>query len=409
LCNILDPEYSSCIIGDHCDPHSKSIGLTLDNILNREIKTNTTFNHQSFSIKISAALTIIMFIGGSLNSVLTFITFKAEDAQQVGCGMYLLVSAVTSFLTISMFVVKFWFVVLTQINISTSLSILRGGCVSIEPILKLCLYSDTWLNACVAVERAIHVLKGVQFDKKKSKRIARWIIIILPFCIMATLIHESIYRELFVYQPAINKTVDNETYVNRTDEGTTERYVTLDRTDGGTTVRYAPLNRTDEGTTDGYVPLNRADEGTTERYVSCVTPYSRSVQDYNTVILFFHLIAPFIANLFSALFIIFGAARQRSVVRTGRSFKQHVCEQFREHKQLIISPMVLFVLSVPRLITSALHGCLNTSGFLWLYLGAYFISFTPSMLIFMIFVFPSDLYMKIFKESFSIGRRGTRQ
>jgi hypothetical protein len=367
LYNILDPKDSYCIIGDQCNFHSKSIGLTLDDILHDELEMNTTLNHQSFSIKISAALTIIMFVGGSINSVFSFITFKAKDAQQVGCGMYLLASAITSFFTISMLVVKFWFVVLTQINISTSLSVLRGGCVSIEPILKLCLYYDTWLNACVAVERATHVFKGIHFDKKKSKRIARWIIIILPFCIMATLIHEPIYRKLFEYQSAINKTMDNETYVTM------------------------------------------ADEDTTERYVSCVTRYSRSVQDYNTVILFFHLIAPFIANLFSALFIIFGAARQRSVARTGQSFKQHVREQFNEHKQLIISPIVLLVLSVPRLIISLLNGCVKTSGFLWLYLGAYFISFTPSMLIFMIFVFPSELYMKIFKESFRIGRRRTGQ
>jgi hypothetical protein len=353
----------------------------LDDILQEELALDTTLNHQSFSIKISAALTIIMFVGGSINSALSFITFKTEDAQQVGCGMYLLTSTITSFLTISMFVVKFWFVVLTKINILTSLSVLRGGCVYVEVILKLFLYFDTWLNACVAIERAIHVLKGIHFDKKKSKRIARWIIIFLPFCIMATLIHEPIYRKLFEYQPTINKTVDTETYVNKTDEYTTERYVSL----------------------------NWTDEGTTERYVWCVTHYSRSVQYYNTVILFFHLIAPFVVNLFSALFIIFGAARQRSVARTGQSYIQHVRKQFKEHKQLIISPMVLFVVSVPRLIISSLTGCVNTSGFLWLYLGAYFISFTPSMLIFMIFVFPSELYMKSFKESFTIGRRRTRQ
>jgi hypothetical protein len=189
----------------------------------------------------------------------------------------------------------------------------------------------TWLNACVAIERTMHVFKGIHFDKKRSKRIARWIIIILPFCIMATLIHEPINRTLFEYQSTTNRTVENDTYVNRTSENTAEQYVL------------------------------------------CVTRYSPSFQDYNTVILFFHLVAPFIANLFSALFIIFGAARQRSVARTGQSFKQHVGEQFNEHKQLIISPMVLLVLSVPRLIISLLNGCIKTSGFMWLYLGAYFI------------------------------------
>jgi hypothetical protein len=147
----------------------------------------------------------------------------------------------------------------------------------------------------------------------------------------------------------------------------------------------------------------------TERNVLCITRYSPTIQDYNTAILFFHLVGPFIANLFSALFIIFGAARQRSAARTDHTFREHVQKQLSEHKQLIISPVVLLVLSIPRLIISLLPGCVKTSENLWLYLSAYFISFTPSMLIFLIFVVPSDLYMKTFKESFSSGRRRTRQ
>jgi hypothetical protein len=255
-----------------------------------------------------------------------------------------------------MFTIKFWFVVLSQINISTSLSVLRGGCVSIEVILKFFLYLDGWLNACVAIERAMQVFKGVNFNLKKSKYFARQMIVILPFCIMCTLIHELMYRRLFVYQTETDKT----------------------------------------------------SEGTTERYVSCVTHYSPGVQDYNTAILFFHLIVPFLANLFSALFIIFGAARQRSVARTGQSFSEHVREQFNDHKQLIISPVILLVLSIPRLIISLLPGCVKTSENLWLYLSAYFISFIPSMLIFFIFVFPSEFYMKKFKQSLKSVRQRTR-
>ncbi len=367
LYDILEPRDSGCVIGDRCNLYVKSIGLTLDDILRDEFRLNTAFINQSFSIQISATLTIIMFVGGLVNSILSFITFKNKDSQQVGCGMYLLASSITSLLTVSMFTIKFWFVVLTQINVSTNLSVLRGGCVSIEPILKLFLYFDGWLNACVAIERVVHVFKGVHFDKKKSKRFARWIIVILPLCIMSTLIHEPLNRDLFVYQPEINKTEENETYVNK------------------------------------------INEGMTERNVWCITRYSSSIQDYNTAILFFHLVAPYIANLFSALFIIFGAARQRSVARTDYTFREHVKKQFSEHKQLIISPVVLLVLSMPRLIISLLPGCAKTSENLWLYLSAYFISFTPSMLIFIIFVVPSDLYMKTFRESFSSGRRRTRR
>ncbi len=360
------------MIGDRCNFYIKGIGLTLDDILRDELRLNTTLNNQSLSIKISAALSIVMFVAGLINSILSFLTFRSKDLQKVGCGMYLLASSITSLVTVSMFTIKFWFVVLTQINVSTSLSVLRGGCVSIEPILKLFLYFDGWLNACVAVERAVLVFKGIYFHKKKSKRFARRIILILPFCIIATLVHELLYRNLFEYHTGTDKIDGDKTLGN-------SQYV------------------------------KNTNEGATERYVWCITHYSVSIQDYNTAILFFHLVAPFIANLFSALFIIFGTARQRSTARTDQSFREHVQKQLSEHKQLIISPVVLLVLSIPRLIISLLPGCVKTSENLWLYLSAYFISFTPSMLIFLIFVVPSDLYMKTFKESFSSGRRRTRQ
>ena len=311
-----------------------------------------TMNEQSFSIKFSAVLAIIMFVGGLVNSILSLLTFQNKECRQFGCGMYLLASSLISFLTISMFIIKLWFVVLTQINDSTSLSVLRGGCGSLEVILKLCLYLDGWLNACVAVERAALVFKGVNFDKKKSRYYARRIIVRLPFCIIMTLMHELLYRRLLVYSPETAET--------------------------------------------------------TERYISCVTHYSPAVQDYNIFILFFHLVAPFIANLCSALLIIFGVARQRSVAQTNQSFLEHVRQQFKEHKQLIISPLILLVLSVPRLIISLLPDGVKVSENLWLYLSAYFISFIPSMLIFLIFVVPSELYMKIFKQTLTSFRQCNR-
>ena len=163
--------------------------------------------------------------------------------------MYLLVSSMTSLVTNSKFIIKFWFVILSQINVSISLSVRREGCISIKVILKFFLYVDGWLNACVAVERAMQVFKGVNFNKKKSKHVARQTIIILPFCIMCicTLMHELIYRRLFVYQTQTNKT----------------------------------------------------SEDTTDRYVSSITHYSPSVQHDDTAILFLHLVLSFLANLLS--------------------------------------------------------------------------------------------------------------
>lgn len=339
--------------------------MTLDDILREEILPDITLRKQSVLVKISAALSIIIFVGGFINSILSLLTFQNEDLRQVGCGMYLLASSITSLLTISMLTVKFWYVVLIQMNKSVSLSVLRGSCLSIEPLLKFSVQLDSWLNACVAVERTVNVSNGASFNQEKSRRIARWIIIILPLCIMSTIIHEPMYSDLFQYQ--------------------IEKY---------------KLNENNNGT-------NKSGEYVTETHVWCITRYSHFIQNYNSAILFFHLIGPFITNLFSAMFIIFGVARQRSVAQTRQSYKQHIVEQFSEHKQLIISPIILLLLASPRLIISLLSGCMNISDNSWLYLSAYFISFTPSILVFVVFVLPSELYKKKFKESLTRWRRRT--
>ncbi|CAF1461593.1 unnamed protein product [Adineta ricciae] len=346
-----------CHVGGLCERQVKGIGLTLDDILRLELKRNMTINDQPLVIKISAALTTIMLFVGVISSAFSLLTFQNGNLRTVGCGLYLLASSITSFLTITMFAIKFWFVVITQTNVSIDLSVLQGGCKSIETLLKLFFYWDAWLNACIAVERAVNVYKGVSFDKEKSKRFARWIIFILPNCISATVIHEPLYRHMFSYEDKEERFID-------------------------------PWYK---------VPL---DVNVISTDTWCTTSYSQSIENYNTVILFIHLLGPFIANFCCALFIIIRSARRRAEVQKQQSYRKHVREQWKEHKHLVISPMILLLLSTPRLIISLLSGCVNVTNHLWLYLCAYFISFLPSVLFFILFVIPSDLYRKTFKESF---------
>lgn len=303
-------------------------------------------------MKISATVTLIMLCIGSISGILSFLTFQDRDIRKVGCGVYLRATALTSIFTIGMFTVKFWFLVLTRVNLLTSISVIRGGCVFIEPFLKLFLYMNAWLNACVAVERAILVFQGVTFNKKKSKRMARLIVTILPICIMGSIIHELFYRQLFELKTEIDKT---------------------------------------------------------EISNWCITLYPRSLQYYNTVILFVHLVGPFIINLLSALFIVFGSAWHRSIVQTGKTYKGHVYHQLQEQKQLLISPIILLILSFPSLTMALLSECVNTSHHPVLFLSGYFISFIPSMLIFIIFVLPSNLYRKKFGDSLKRWRRRIHQ
>jgi hypothetical protein len=176
-----------------------------------------------------------------------------------------------------------------------------------------------------------------------SKRVARWIIIILPLLVTISIIHEPIYRDIF--------------------------------------------------------------DDKDEKRFWCVFHYSLSIHIYNTIILIFHFGGPFSINLFSALFIIFRGARRRAVIQNQRPYIEHVKEQLKEHKNLIISPIILVVLAMPRLIISFLSGCIKVSNNVWLYLLGYFVSFIPSMSIFFVFVLPSEFYTKQLKDLIKYYRR----
>jgi len=374
--NRINKKHSSCVVGDQCSLFTKGIGLTINDILRDKIQSNISFRKQSVLIQTAAGLTMIMFVIGFINGIFSLITFRNKELRKVGCGIYLLASSITSLLTITMFTIKFWFVILIQLHSTIRSSILRTDCAFIGPVLKLCLYLDGWLNACVAIERTVNVSKGVNFDKKKSKRAARWILLILPIFIMSTLIHEPMHHELFEY----------------------------------TTQKYNPININNNSTMNVSME-NDTNIGYENEYnVLCVIRYSRSVQTYNTITLFIHLVVPFFVNLFSALFIIFGTARRRSTAKNNKkSFKEHAANQIREHKQLLISPFILLLLAVPRLIMSLISGCVDPSENPWLYLCGYFISFTPPMLVFTVFVLPSELYRKTFKDSITRWRQETHQ
>ncbi|CAF1400592.1 unnamed protein product [Adineta steineri] len=92
---------TSCFIGQTCQFYKKSIGVTLDDILRGEIRPNMTITDQTIMLKTNIALTMIMFVGGLINSILSLITFQNKDLRQVGSGIYLLASSITSFFTIS--------------------------------------------------------------------------------------------------------------------------------------------------------------------------------------------------------------------------------------------------------------------------------------------------------------------
>jgi len=62
-----------------------------------------------------------------------------------------------------MFGLKFCLLLLAQMRIITHRSFLSVQYHSIDFLLRMGLYMDQWLNACVAIERPYTIIKGVHF------------------------------------------------------------------------------------------------------------------------------------------------------------------------------------------------------------------------------------------------------
>ncbi|UJR17508.1 hypothetical protein I4U23_004403 [Adineta vaga] len=334
---------SKCFHGTLCEFNSHLFGLSLDGILGYHIQPHVKLIHQSFVIKMSLTLTIIITILGLINGIVSFVTFKSKDLQKTGCGLYLIGSSLTTLFTMCIFVSKFSILLNAQMNYMTNDSFLKFQCYILDFCLRISLYMDQYLNACVAAERALTAFRGVTFNKKKSQQMAKYMIIMLLIWTISTTIHDPIHRRLLY---------DN----------------------------------------------NNADIEV-EKRIWCTVTYSSNLRIFDSIINSIHFFVPFAFNLLSAFTIIIVTSRQRKRAQRRLTYQQILREQFREHKHLLIAPVALVLLALPRLILTFISDCVDPTGDVWLPLFGYFISFMPPLLTFIIFVLPSRLYTKEFEKS----------
>ncbi|CAF4387077.1 unnamed protein product, partial [Rotaria sp. Silwood2] len=151
----------------------------------------------------------------------------------------------------------------------------------IQPQLNM----NQWLNACVAIERVITVIKGINFRKEKSKRIAKLVLIILLIFTISTNICDPFYRRL------------------------------IDK------------------------------ENEHDKRIWCIATYSSSLQIYNFLIHAFHVVAPFIINIVAAVIFIAKKSRQQANLKDNENYRELLKAQLREYTNLFIAPIVLALLA----------------------------------------------------------------
>ena len=326
-----------CYYGSRCQFSTQGISLSLDVMLGYHIRPQINLVHQPLITKVTAGVMMLIAILGVCNSLLGIVTFQRTHVQDSASRIYLLISSFSSLATMIIFILKFWLLLFTQMGSIVNRSFLHFNCVYIDYLLRLLLTITDWLNTSVSVERTVAVTKGVSFDRFKSKKTAKWVIGSIVLLTICSFIHDPIHRELF----------DDEE----------------------------------------------------EQRIWCLTKYSPSYHVLNAVTIYLHSLIPFIINIISAFIIIVMTARQRSNAQKKLSYKQHLRQQFQQHKHLLISTGILIILALPRLIISSLSTCMKSIRDPWLFLAGYLASFIPSTLTSIGFIVPSQTYKKEFKEA----------
>ncbi len=221
-------------------------------------------------------------------------------------------------------------------SIITHPTFLFLNCLLMDNLTKVCLAISNWLGACVAIERTISIIQKTKFSRERSKQMAIKIILVIIFSVVLSNLPDPLHRVLL------------------------------------------------------------HDES--EQRIWCIVRYPPSVETFNSINIFLHFVAPFAINAISAMIIIVAKARMRSSVKKEESYLQHLFKQLQQLKHLLISPCVLVLLSIPRLMLAFIPGCMKSTEDLWIYLAGFLISFVPPVLIFPIFVLPSRLYRKEFNN-----------
>jgi hypothetical protein len=328
---------NECFYGSRCQFSTKGFGLSLDVLLGYQVHPQITLRQQPKAVQVGMAITMIIFVLGLINGTLSIMTFQSTKSREVGCGLYLLFSSIISILTTIIFTFKFWLVVLSQNGTITNRAYLAFSCIIVDMLLQVFISCSEWLNAAVIVERAFTVIKGTKFEKAKAKCIAKIIIPILIGLTTLTIIHDPLHRRLI--------------------------------------------------------------DDPEEQRTWCIVSYSDNIQLFDSIMKLFHFLTPFVFNISSAIIIIITISQNRSRAKKQTTYTEHLRQQLREHRYLLISPVILIILHLPRLIITFISGCMKSARNPWIFLIGYFISCVPSLLTFIIFVLPSNTYKKEFADT----------
>ncbi len=339
---------ASCTFGDVCQFTTAHYSISLDALVGVSGAVGSTFmSYLMFGI------VLLLFIIGLVCNLFSFILFCRSSFQETGCGFYILCLTVVGQLGLTIFVLKFIFLLKPSSSYNQNL----WSCRIIESAISFIPPLYDWLTACIALERTFMILQGVQFNCARSKIIARYIA--LPITILFTFgstFHKATYRHV------INDFRSN------------------------------------------------------EPTWWCIMEFDQNaIKNYDIVVNIVHLTIPLFINLITTFYFLLAKTRRKRLLLIKQldkntSYCSILREQFRAHIPFIISPIILSLLQTPRLILSFALVCIQAPWQVHFYIVIYLVSCLPLMAgTLVLFIIPSPTYRENIKNIFHRFRSVNKQ
>ena len=329
---------SECVAGSFCQLKMTQFSLTLDSILGETIVTDTSWFQQSPFIRCLTIFVVFLVIVGIISNLMSCFTFVNVEIRQFGCGNYLFILSIVCQLALIAFAIRFTYLLVNQMTVINNKNLLIISCASLDFIVSFLVILCDWLTACVSCERTMNVIKGARFNKATSVRATKFVIPILIIVLLLTTIHSTF----------------NQTLV-----------------------------------TD---PRNDA------RFWCVIKFRYNWLEIYTASISLFNAISPFVINLISAITLLISFSRTKQRTNTTKSYKHILVNQTRQHKDLIIGPIIMIIFKVPFIIVTLIIKCVKSNRQFYLALITYFLSLVPLTATFAIFIMPAPSYVRIFRE-----------
>ena len=126
------PNCPPCFSGRLCQLTTSDFGLSLDAILGYHITPHLSLTGQSSIVQFSLAITLIFMIIGLVDGMVCLMTFKNQSVRQVGCTIYLLASSIATLLTMTMFGLKSFILIVAQMGLISNRVFLQIQCLSLN-------------------------------------------------------------------------------------------------------------------------------------------------------------------------------------------------------------------------------------------------------------------------------------